>query len=256
MQRDLTVWAQKKVANGGAPIKIRIVKGANLAMEKIEASLKNWPQAPYKTKGEVDANYKRMLHWGLLSEHAKACHVGVASHNLFDIAYALILRAENNVEQQVCFEMLEGMADQTRRVVQELSEDMLLYCPAATKKEFVHAVAYLVRRLDENTAPENFLRHLFHLIPGTRDWQLQANYFSLSCHAAAGVSQSPRRGQNRFTEVFELKSDAPFKNEPDTDWSLPQNRMWGEKILKECLLDQIRNFIRTRWSRLLKSIRL
>lgn len=136
IQQELTAWAKKRVSNQGAPIKIRIVKGANLAMEQIEAALKIWPQAPYLSKAEVDANYKRMVNEGLLPDNAKAVHIGIASHNLFDIAYALILRAEKGLEKQVSFEMLEGMAEPMRRVVQQLSGDMLLYCPVVAKKIF------------------------------------------------------------------------------------------------------------------------
>lgn len=232
IQQELTVWAMKRVANGGAPIKIRLVKGANLAMEKVEASIKGWPQAPYTSKADVDANYKRMLHYACQIDHAKAAHVGVGSHNLFDIAYAMLLRKEMGTEKYVEFEMLEGMADHMRRVVQMLTGDILLYCPSATKEEFVNAVAYLVRRLDENTAPDNFLRHLFGLIPGTKEWQTQANQFSLACLAAGSVSRSPRRTQNRFQASKEEPLNAPFQNEPDTDWALPQNRKWIEKIVK------------------------
>ncbi len=92
VQRALTEWARGRRARGGAPIKLRIVKGANLAMERIEAAVHGWPQAPYERKAEVDANYKRMLEYGCRPEHAEAVHLGVASHNLFDIAYGLVLR--------------------------------------------------------------------------------------------------------------------------------------------------------------------
>src|SRR5213594_4141331 len=64
VQRTLTEWAVARRARGGAPIKLRIVKGANLAMERIKAAVHNWSQAPYETKVEVDANYKRMLEYG------------------------------------------------------------------------------------------------------------------------------------------------------------------------------------------------
>jgi RHH-type proline utilization regulon transcriptional repressor/proline dehydrogenase/delta 1-pyrroline-5-carboxylate dehydrogenase len=61
MQHRINTWARARVAKGGAPVTIRIVKGANMEMERVEASLRDWPQAPYKTKGETDANYKRLL---------------------------------------------------------------------------------------------------------------------------------------------------------------------------------------------------
>lgn len=233
MQQELTVWAMKRVANGGAPIKIRLVKGANLALEGVEASIRGWFQAPYKNKADVDANYKRMLTYACEPDHARAVHLGVGSHNLFDIAYALLLRSEMGVEKLVEFEMLEGMADHMRRVVHKLSGDMLLYCPSATEKEFVSAVAYLVRRLDENTAPENFLRHLFGLFPNTQEWHDQANHFSLACHAASAVGCSPRRTQNRFFDAERAKVPQIFKNEADTDWSLPQNRNWIQQKISE-----------------------
>ena len=108
VQRALTEWALARRARGGAPVKLRIVKGANLAMERIEAAVHGWPQAPYETKAEVDANYKRMLEYGSRPEHAEAVHLGVASHNLFDIAYGLVLREDRHVEPAVEFEMLEG----------------------------------------------------------------------------------------------------------------------------------------------------
>jgi RHH-type proline utilization regulon transcriptional repressor/proline dehydrogenase/delta 1-pyrroline-5-carboxylate dehydrogenase len=231
IQKELTEWAQQRISKGGAPIKIRIVKGANLAMEKVEASLRGWPQAPYMAKGEVDANFKRMISYACHPKHAEAAHIGIGSHNLFDIAYSLLLRAENLVESWVNFEMLEGMADHMRRIVQELSGEMLLYCPIAEESEFQNAVAYLIRRLDENTAPENFLRQSFNLRPGTTEWEQQANLFCLSCRAKDLVSHLPRRDQNRFYESAKPSIDSPFVNEPDTDWSLPQNRHWAEAII-------------------------
>lgn len=231
IQQDLTAWAMQRLAQGGAPIKIRIVKGANLAMEQVEGSLKEWPQAPYTTKAEVDANFKRMINYGCQKDHALAAHIGIGSHNLFDIAYGLLLRSEKGVEDQVSFEMLEGMADHMRRVVQQLSGDMLLYCPVATKEEFQNAVAYLIRRLDENTAPENFLHDSFSISPGTSEWNSQSQLFSKSCLSAESISSMPRRSQNRNTESFEFKEKACFCNEPDTDWSLPQNKKWVDKIV-------------------------
>jgi RHH-type proline utilization regulon transcriptional repressor/proline dehydrogenase/delta 1-pyrroline-5-carboxylate dehydrogenase len=232
IQQELTLWAMERVAQGGAPISIRIVKGANLAMEQVEASIRGWPQAPYTCKEDVDANYKRMLAYACIPEHAKAVHVGVASHNLFDIAYGLLLRSENQLEGKVTFEMLEGMADHMRRVVQEVAGDVLLYCPAATEHEFQNAVAYLIRRLDENTAPENFLRQAFSLKPGTAEWDHQAELFQRAVKAIPTVSENPNRQQNRLSEQSAINPCATFENEPDTDWTLTGNRQWAKEIYK------------------------
>lgn len=233
IQQELTEWAMERVLRGGAPISIRIVKGANLAMEQVEASLRNWCQAPYANKKAVDANYKRMLHYGAIPKHIQAVHIGVATHNLFDIAYALLLRSENQLGHLMTFEMLEGMADPMRRVVQRIAGEVLLYCPAATVSEFQNAVAYLIRRLDENTAPENFLRHSFGLKPGSLEWHQQAKLFESACMAIEEVESAPRRQQNRLLEPEHLDVHAPFDNEADTDWTLPMNRQWAQEILHD-----------------------
>lgn len=233
IQKELTEWSMKRLHRGGAPIKIRIVKGANLAMEQFEASIRGWPQAPFKTKHEVDANYKQMVTYGCTPEHAHAVYLGVASHNLFDICYAILLRAENNVVIEIHFEMLEGMADHIRRAVQKLTHDMLLYCPVATKEDFQSAIAYLIRRLDENTGPENFLRHSFGLKSGTKAWDEQVELFSKACHAMHHVNNHPRRTQDRTKDPEPLPIDSPFENEPDTDFSLPQNIKWVHQTVNE-----------------------
>ena len=230
-QRELQDWARARVAAGGAPITIRIVKGANLEMERVEASLRDWPQAPYKTKRETDANYKRMLRESMRPENLAAVRVGVASHNLFDLAYGLVLAAAANAGERVQFEMLEGMANQQRRALLEQTRHLLLYAPACRKEEFLNAIGYLIRRLDENTGPENFLRHAFKLKVGSPDWEQLERGFRESFTIA--ISDAPRRAQNRGTERF----DAPrpemkwqeFENEPDTDWSLPENSAWAER---------------------------
>lgn len=232
-QKTITKWAVERVRKERAPVKIRIVKGANLAMEQVEAALHTWPQAPYADKTHVDANYKRMLTYGCRKDHARAVHLGVASHNLFDIAYALILRAENGVEEEVNFEMLEGMADHMRRVVQQLSGDMLLYCPAAGEQEFQTAVAYLMRRLDENTAEQNFLRHSFGLDVGTPAWEKEVKRFSQACKLARQTGEGPRRQQNRWLEKGTVKLNGVFDNEADTDFALPNNRDWAQNIIKD-----------------------
>ncbi len=232
VQEELVAWAKERVNKGGAPIKIRIVKGANLSMEQVESSNRGWHQAPYFSKLEVDANYKRMITYGFQPENAKAAHIGVASHNLFDIAHALVLRAENMVETEVSFEMLEGMADHIRRALQHLTGDILLYCPAVTKKDFHAAVAYLFRRFDENTGPDNFLKHLFSLKPLTEEWKGQALFFSKSCDEMENLYQSPRRTQNRLKEPTPIPLNAPFNNEADTDFSLPHNREWAHTIAR------------------------
>ncbi len=229
VQQELTEWAMKRVADGGAPIKIRIVKGANMMSEQAEASLYGWPQAPYKTKDEVDANYKRMIVYAFQKQHAKAAHIGVGSHNLFEIAFALLLRAENGVEESVIFEMLEGMADNIRRVVQAIAGTILLYCPVASSKDYHIAVAYLIRRLDENTAPGNFLSCAWGLTSDSKEWQDQVARFTKAVKEMDKSSLLPRRNQDRSKEMPQ-PPQATYHHAEDTDFTLQANISWADQI--------------------------
>ena len=86
----LQEWAARRVAAGGAPVKVRVVKGANLPMERMQASLTGWPLATVGSKQEADTNYKRVLNYALTPEHLAHVRIGVAGHNLFDVALSLI----------------------------------------------------------------------------------------------------------------------------------------------------------------------
>lgn len=234
VQRELTDWARDRLAAGGAPIKIRIVKGANMEMEKLESALSNWPLAPYDSKLEVDANYKRMVDYGMTPDNIRAANLGIASHNLFDLAYAHTLAKTQKVTEFFTFEMLEGMADHVQRAISEISGDVLLYAPVAARDEFINAIAYLIRRLDENTSPENFLRYAPDLKVDTSEWGHLKEGFVTSCLFKSKASLGPNRTQNRTTETFSQSMgtyhENEFTNEPDTDWSLAGNRKWAESI--------------------------
>jgi RHH-type proline utilization regulon transcriptional repressor/proline dehydrogenase/delta 1-pyrroline-5-carboxylate dehydrogenase len=232
-QRRITAWARGRVAAGGMPVTVRIVKGANMEMERIDAALHDWPQAPFRTKLETDANYKRMLEHALEPDNLAAVRVGIASHNLFDVAYGMVLAAEREAGDRVQFEMLEGMANHQRRAVMKRVRQLLLYAPACRKEEFLNAIGYLIRRLDENTGPENFLGHAFRLEVGSDDWNLLERGFRASF--TTPITDAPQRTQERRAETFpeplpERSWDA-FANEPDTDWSLDQNAAWAAAIV-------------------------
>jgi RHH-type proline utilization regulon transcriptional repressor/proline dehydrogenase/delta 1-pyrroline-5-carboxylate dehydrogenase len=235
-QQRITDWARQRLASGGAPITLRIVKGANMEMERVEASLHGWPQAPFNEKCDTDANYHRMLRYGMQAENLDAVHLGVASHNLFALAYGLILAIDTGADDRVQFEMLEGMANHQRRSMFELTKNMLLYSPVCRQEEFLNAVGYLVRRLDENTGAENFLRYAFRLQVDTDDWKALESAFVNSFDRISDLPAEPRRKQDRCKEAdkeYLEKNNRAFRNEPDTDWSLPHHTDWAEQILED-----------------------
>ncbi len=235
VQRELSEWAIERVRSGGSPITVRVVKGANMEMERVEASLRGWPQAPFKHKTETDANYKRMLQYGMQPNIHRAVRLGVASHNLFDLAYAIVLAIRNGISSEIQFEMLEGMANHQRRALHELCRNVLLYAPACHQAEFINAIGYLIRRLDENTGPDNFLRHAFNIQVGSTAWERLENGFKKSLELSSIVSCQPRRIQDRHQIAIQPPAPARWDelgNEPDTDFSLVQNSSWAERIIE------------------------
>jgi len=130
--------------------------------------------------------------------------------------------------------MLEGMADHVRRALQETSGDVLLYAPVASREEFINAIAYLIRRLDENTSPENFLRYSPDLVVGSDEWRYLKTTFLDSCEKQKEAQNFPNRIQDRTVETFDKSISGiysnTFVNEADTDWSIAGNRVWAEEI--------------------------
>jgi RHH-type proline utilization regulon transcriptional repressor/proline dehydrogenase/delta 1-pyrroline-5-carboxylate dehydrogenase len=235
-QQRINAWARERVAAGGAAVTLRIVKGANMAAECVEATLRGWPQAPYKDKRSTDANFKRMLHEACKPENIAAVRLGIASHNLFELAYSLVVAVRNDCLDRLQFEMLEGMANHIRRALFELTENFVLYAPATRKENFVNAIGYLVRRLDENTGPDNFLSHAFKLVPGDADWQRLEQQFYDSFAVIDETPFQPRRTQDRRRPLeYDDNDSASFVNEPDTDFSLAQNVEWAKGTVAEWL---------------------
>ncbi|MBU6317753.1 MAG: proline dehydrogenase family protein, partial [Acidobacteria bacterium] len=233
---ELGEWAVRRVEAGGASIKVRIVKGANLAMEHVEAEMRGWQVAPYGTKAEVDASYKAMLDTLLQPRFDGAVRIGVASHNVFDLAWALLARADLAREgrpDRIELEMLEGMAPGQATAVAERAGGVLLYTPIVRRDDFAAAIAYLVRRLDENTAPDNFLTSLFSIRPGNEVFDDQAQRFAAAARARHAVGRGSRRSQDRTVALPADDVSTPFTNASDTDFTQPANRLWLQQALAD-----------------------
>ena len=101
----------RRRARGGAAIKVRLVKGANLPMEQVEASLHGWPLATWDEQAGDRHQLQARARLRAAPERIDNVRLGVAGHNLFDIAYAWLLAGRRGVRDGVEFEMLLGMAD-------------------------------------------------------------------------------------------------------------------------------------------------
>ena len=232
--QKITEWAKKKVANGGAPARVRVVKGANMDMELFEAHERNWSLAPFGVKAMTDANYKRMLEFALQKENINAVRIGVASHNLFDIAYVYLCAKENGTLNLVTFEMLSGMSEHVSRMfVKELNLNVLLYLPFSSKEDFISSIGYLVRRLDENTSRDNYLRYVNALTENSANLKMLEEKFEESLYLKERDKFVVNRTQNRLQENFITDAKAfgeSYKSEADTDFSLPNNCKFAGEI--------------------------
>ena len=123
---QLQEFSAARVADGGAPIKVRVVKGANLPMETMEADIHGWPLATWHSKQDSDTSYKSVLEYALRPEHVKNVRIGVAGHNLFDVALAWLLAKSRNVTDGIEFEMLLGMATVQAEAVRKEVGSLLL----------------------------------------------------------------------------------------------------------------------------------
>ncbi|WP_226656858.1 proline dehydrogenase family protein [Leifsonia sp. LS1] len=217
--QSLTEWAAGRRAQGGAPVKVRVVKGANLAMEHVDAAIHGWPLATYGSKLETDTNYKRVLDWALTPEHTDAVKIGVAGHNLFDVAYAWLLASKRDVTARVDFEMLLGMATAQADAVKRTVGGLLLYTPVVDPAEFDVAISYLIRRLEENASPENFMSAVFELDADPALFDREKERFLASVAALEsdplprGAAPVPHRQQDR-THEWEEATAPSFTRPP------------------------------------------
>jgi RHH-type proline utilization regulon transcriptional repressor/proline dehydrogenase/delta 1-pyrroline-5-carboxylate dehydrogenase len=235
--QDLTQWASDRYRRAGGTVKIRLVKGANLAMEQVESALHGWDQAPFGSKIESDAGYRSCIDWVLKPSHLEGVRIGVASHNLFDVAWAKLIAEKRGVLDRIQFEMLQGMAPGQAKAVNADSiaaggAPTLLYTPAVAKDDFDVAIGYLFRRLEENAAEDNYLRHVFDLAPGSRAFEDQSQLFRDGTALRHALDHGSRRWQDRSQPAAAIDPTAPFANEADTDACLPSNRRWIEATLE------------------------
>src|SRR5438105_6339838 len=152
--RDLVAWSKGALQ---VPLQIRLVKGAYWDYETVVARAEGWPVPVFEEKAQTDANYERCVRH--LIENAGAVRPAFASHNLRSLAYGLAAaRAAGLPDGAIELQMLYGMAEPVHAALRRLGQRVRVYAPVG---ELVPGMAYLVRRLLENTSNESFLRHRF-----------------------------------------------------------------------------------------------
>jgi RHH-type proline utilization regulon transcriptional repressor/proline dehydrogenase/delta 1-pyrroline-5-carboxylate dehydrogenase len=148
--RDWISWAKER----GYPLTVRLVKGAYWDQETIKAAQKDWPQPVYNDKAATDANFEKMTQ--LMLENHDYIYSAIGSHNVRSQALAIAIAESLNIPRRR-FEMqvLYGMGDQLAKALVKRGHRVRVYAPYG---ELLPGMAYLIRRLLENTANSSFLR--------------------------------------------------------------------------------------------------
>ncbi|GAB6886756.1 L-glutamate gamma-semialdehyde dehydrogenase [Desulfothermus okinawensis JCM 13304] len=150
---ELLNWARSE----GIKISIRLVKGAYWDYETVIAKQKGWEIPVYTIKAETDAAYER--HAEMILKNSDICYFACGSHNIRTISAVMEMAREFGVdESRYEFQVLYGMAEPVRKGLLNVAKKVRLYAPYG---ELIPGMAYLVRRLLENTANESFLRQSF-----------------------------------------------------------------------------------------------
>jgi len=151
--QELLAWTKRR----GTPIWVRLVKGAYWDYETVTSGLHGWPIPVYQQKWESDHQYERLTRF--LLEHHTWLRPAFGSHNLRSLSHALACARELNVPRGAYeVQMLYGMAGELAQVFTDMGERVRIYTPFG---QLIPGMAYLVRRLLENTSNDSFLRHSY-----------------------------------------------------------------------------------------------
>ncbi|MFW6162719.1 MAG: proline dehydrogenase family protein, partial [Planctomycetota bacterium] len=194
----LLAWARAE----GLPISIRLVKGAYWDYETVIAGQRGWPAPVYTVKAETDAAFERCAE--VILRNHDVCHFACGSHNLRSVAAAMEMALALGVpEDRYEFQVLYGMAEPFRKAMLRTTQRVRLYCPYG---EMLPGMAYLIRRLLENTANESFLRQTFQ--EGTDIDRLLA----------------PPQPRAKAAPTVGATQQPGFANEPFPDWARQEVR--------------------------------
>ncbi len=154
----LLAWA---ATSERPPLVVRLVKGAYWDHEVVEARQHGWSPPVYTDKHECDRNFEALT--ARLLDARPAVRVAIASHNLRSVAHAIAYnRASGGEDRDLELQVLRGLGDDLARALADGGFRVRAYCPVG---ELVAGMAYLVRRLLENTSNESFLHEQSRGVP-------------------------------------------------------------------------------------------
>jgi proline dehydrogenase len=148
---EVLAWAQRSQRT--PPLQVRLVKGAYWDHEFVEARQHGWPTPVFEVKADSDRNFETLTRRLLAAR--PSVRVAIASHNLRSVAHAIAVnRASGAGDQDLELQVLRGLGDDLQDALAASGHRVRTYSPIG---DLVAGMAYLVRRLLENTSNESFL---------------------------------------------------------------------------------------------------
>ncbi|HEV3024660.1 MAG TPA: L-glutamate gamma-semialdehyde dehydrogenase [Pirellulales bacterium] len=217
---SLAEWAQAR----GTPVWVRLVKGAYWDYETVFAQSQGWPIPVYQQKWQSDANFEKLARF--LLRHHESLRAALASHNIRSLAHGIaVARHLGLPNTSFELQMLYGMGDLEKQALVDMGHRMRIYMPYG---ELIPGMAYLVRRLLENTSNDSFLRASFTDCVSTE--KLLMNPIDVGRQGPTPAAAAPTTAPNS-----QLGSESPFANEPLADFARESER---RSMLKA--LDRVR----------------
>lgn len=200
----LCKWAKKRKT----PVTVRLIKGAYWDYETIHAEQEGWRNPVWTKKWETDRCYEQCAE--KLLDYNKYIRTAIGSHNVRSIAHALTYAKARRMDpSDIEIQMLYGMAEPMKAALSEMGYRVREYVPIG---EMIPGMAYLVRRLLENTSNESWLRHSY------------AEGYSVEQLLAAPEAPRGEQESNGFEHIAASDPQTGFRNHPTLDFSVAQNR--------------------------------
>ncbi|MBI2824561.1 MAG: L-glutamate gamma-semialdehyde dehydrogenase [Planctomycetia bacterium] len=214
--RSLLDWARRR----GTPVWVRLVKGAYWDYETVLARSLGWPVPVFEQKWETDANFERLSRL-LIASHEQL-RPALGSHNIRSLAHGIAVARRLGVpHSELELQMLYGMGDSEKHALVDMGYRMRIYMPYG---ELIPGMAYLVRRLLENTSNDSFLRASFaeHVSPET----LLMNPIETGGSGRKRRDAAPSPAESQPVSHH-------FENEPTADFAKEHNRRAMREALEK-----------------------
>jgi RHH-type proline utilization regulon transcriptional repressor/proline dehydrogenase/delta 1-pyrroline-5-carboxylate dehydrogenase len=220
----------------GAPLWVRLVKGAYWDYETVHAQANGWPIPVYQKKWQSDANFEQVTRFVL--QNTAHLRPAIGSHNVRSIAHAIATARLLELDPlDFELQMLYGMADAEKQALVDLGHRLRIYMPFG---ELIPGMAYLVRRLLENTSNDSFLR------AGFAEKRSPEELLRDPTTMAAGAVPSPLPPAPAFYGATAMSTNtahaiggasaplaATFVNQPPVDFARAENRDRMQRALDD-----------------------